>query len=164
MVASDEVTVTQVFKFRYYCHTDVGTVLTSSVELTSGRWIDRARDISLQRNHLPLVCQIRCRYSAHQCKRIRVPWIGIQVSRRSKLDNVSEIHDGHTVGDILDDRQVMSYEQIGQILLLFEILQQMTSAMAKGKMRGGLGGLMGGMGGKVAKGAMHGFGRKKRLK
>ena len=41
------------------------------------------------------------------------------------------------------------------------MLQQMTSALAKGKMRGGLGGLMGGQ---VAKGAMHGFGRKKRLK
>ena len=53
---------------------------------------------------------------------------------------------------------------VNRLLKSFEMLQQMTSAMAKGKMRGGLGGLMGGMGGKVAKGAMHGFGRKKRLK
>ena len=53
---------------------------------------------------------------------------------------------------------------MNRLLKSFEMLQQMTSAMAKGKMRGGLGGLMGGMGGKVAKGAMHGFGRKKRLK
>ena len=50
---------------------------------------------------------------------------------------------------------------VNRLLKSFEMLQQMTSAMAKGKMRGGLGGLMGG---KVAKGAMHGFGRKKRLK
>ena len=50
---------------------------------------------------------------------------------------------------------------VNRLLKSFEMLQQMTSAMAKGKMRGGLGGLMGGMGGKVA---MHGFGRKKRLK
>ena len=53
---------------------------------------------------------------------------------------------------------------VNRLLKSFEMLQQMTSAMAKGKMRGGLSGLMGGMGGKVAKGAMHGFGRKKRLK
>ena len=53
---------------------------------------------------------------------------------------------------------------VNRLLKSFEMLQQMTSAMAKGKMRGGLGGLMGGMGGKVGKGAMHGFGRKKRLK
>ena len=53
---------------------------------------------------------------------------------------------------------------VNRLLKSFEMLQQMTSAMAKGKMRGSLGGLMGGMGGKVAKGAMHGFGRKKRLK
>ena len=53
---------------------------------------------------------------------------------------------------------------VNRLLKSFEMLQQMTSAMAKGKMRGGLGGLMGGMGGKVARGAMHGFGRKKRLK
>ena len=42
-------------------------------------------------------------------------------------------------------------------------MQQMTKAMTKGKMRG-MGSLMGGMGGKVARGAMHGFGRKKRFK
>ena len=53
---------------------------------------------------------------------------------------------------------------VNRLLKSFEMLQQMTSALAKGTMRGGLGGRMGGMGGRVAKGAMHGFGRKKRLK
>ena len=50
---------------------------------------------------------------------------------------------------------------VNRLLKSFEMLQQMTRAMTKG---GGMRGMMGGFGGKVARGAMHGFGRKKRLK
>ena len=53
---------------------------------------------------------------------------------------------------------------INRLLKSFEMLQQMTKAMTKGGGMRGLGGMMGGFGGKVARGAMHGFGRKKRLK
>ena len=53
---------------------------------------------------------------------------------------------------------------VNRLLKSFEMLQQMTKAMTKGGGMRGLGGMMGGFGGKVAKGAMHGFGRKKRLK
>ena len=42
-------------------------------------------------------------------------------------------------------------------------LKKFSIVMEGGGMRG-FGGLMNGMGGKVARGAMHGFGRKKRLK
>ncbi|MBQ0037260.1 MAG: signal recognition particle protein [Clostridiales bacterium] len=49
---------------------------------------------------------------------------------------------------------------VNRLLKSFEMLQQMTKAMTKGKMRG-LGNLMGGMGGGRN---MHGFGRKKRFK
>ena len=53
---------------------------------------------------------------------------------------------------------------VNRLLKSFEMLQQMTKAMTKGGSMRGFGGLMNGMGGKVARGAMHGFGRKKRLK
>ena len=53
---------------------------------------------------------------------------------------------------------------VNRLLKSFEMLQQMTKAMTKGGGMRGFGGLMNGMGGKVARGAMHGFGRKKRLK
>ena len=53
---------------------------------------------------------------------------------------------------------------VNRLLKSFEMLQQMTKAMTKGGGMRGLGGMMGGFGGKVARGAMHGFGRKKRLK
>ena len=44
-----------------------------------------------------------------------------------------------------------------------EHLERTALVLEGGGMRG-LGGMMGGFGGKVARGAMHGFGRKKRLK
>ena len=50
-------------------------------------------------------------------------------------------------------------QDVNRLLKGFEVMQQMTRAMSKGKMPAGLGG-MPGMGG----GRMHGFGRKKRLK
>ena len=53
---------------------------------------------------------------------------------------------------------------VNRLLKSFEMLQQMTKAMTKGGGMRGLGGMMGGFGGKVARGALHGFGRKKRLK
>ena len=53
---------------------------------------------------------------------------------------------------------------VNRLLKSFEMLQQMTKAMTKGGGMRSLGGMMGGFGGKVARGAMHGFGRKKRLK
>ena len=53
---------------------------------------------------------------------------------------------------------------VNRLLKSFEMLQQMTKALTKGGGMRGFGGLMNGMGGKVARGAMHGFGRKKRLK
>ena len=49
---------------------------------------------------------------------------------------------------------------VNRLLKSFEMLQQMTKAMTKGKLRG-LGGMMGGM---PNMNRMHGFGRKKRLK
>ena len=49
---------------------------------------------------------------------------------------------------------------VTRLLKSFEMLQQMTKAMTKGKFRG-LGGMMGGM---PNMNRMHGFGRKKRLK
>ena len=49
---------------------------------------------------------------------------------------------------------------VNRLLKSFEMLQQMTKAMTKGKFRG-LGGMMGGM---PNMNRMHGFGRKKRLK
>ena len=50
---------------------------------------------------------------------------------------------------------------VNRLLKSFEMLQQLTKSMTKGKFRGGMPGMpgMGGMGGK-----MHGFGRKKRFK
>ena len=50
---------------------------------------------------------------------------------------------------------------VNRLLKSFEMLQQMTKAMTKGKLRG-LGGMMGG--GMPNMSRMHGFGRKKRLK
>ena len=58
----------------------------------------------------------------------------------------------------------LQVSDVNRLLKSFEMLQQMTKAMTKGGGMRGLGGMMGGFGGKVARGAMHGFGRKKRLK
>ena len=43
---------------------------------------------------------------------------------RTNLNNLSEIHHGHSVRDMLDDADVMADEQVGQVQLLLEVEEQ----------------------------------------
>ena len=43
---------------------------------------------------------------------------------RPLLDDLAQVHHGHTIGSVVDDRQVVGNEQVGQAVLLLEVLQQ----------------------------------------
>ena len=52
--------------------------------------------------------------------------------RIGKLDHVAQIHDADAVGNVLDDRQVMRDEQIGQVALLLQISEQVDDLALDG--------------------------------
>ena len=51
---------------------------------------------------------------------IGVQGIGEKVLCRGELHDLAEVHNGDTVGDMFDDREVMGDEQVGQIELLLQ--------------------------------------------
>jgi hypothetical protein len=52
---------------------------------------------------------------------------GHQGLRRTKLDQLAEIHDRHVVGDVMHHRQVMGDEQIRQPKLALQVLENRRS-------------------------------------
>ena len=48
----------------------------------------------------------------------------VEVVGGGDLDHAAEIHDRHAVADVLDDRQVVSDEEIGQSEFLLQVLEQ----------------------------------------
>ena len=56
---------------------------------------------------------------------------------RCQLDHRAEVHDADAVGDVLDDRQVVRDEHIGQILLFLQIEQQVDDLRLNGHVQRG---------------------------
>ena len=44
--------------------------------------------------------------------RVRVTRMGEHVLGLAELDHLAEVHDGHAVGDVADDRQIVRNEQV----------------------------------------------------
>ena len=49
---------------------------------------------------------------------------GVEVLGRGDLDDPAQIHHGHAVADVLDHRQVVGDEQVGEAELLLQVLEQ----------------------------------------
>src|SRR5206468_12008385 len=55
---------------------------------------------------------------------VRVLRIAPDLVARAHLDQGAEIHDGHAVGDVLDHREVVADEEVGDAELALEVLQK----------------------------------------
>ena len=58
---------------------------------------------------------------------------------RSQLHHVAQVHDTNAVGNILDDRQVMGDEHIGEMLLLLQFQQEVNHLGLDGHVQSGNG-------------------------
>jgi hypothetical protein len=52
--------------------------------------------------------------------------VAIEIEARRHLDDLSQIHHRDAVADVLDDRQVVRNEQVGQRHLFLQVAQQLT--------------------------------------
>jgi hypothetical protein len=50
-----------------------------------------------------------------------VEWVAVEGVPISDLDHPAQVHDGHPVGDVLHDGEVVSHEEQGQVQLLLEL-------------------------------------------
>ena len=66
-----------------------------------------------------------------------MPGISEQLVGRGDLHHVAQIHNADPVGNVADDGQVMGNEQIGQAVLLLQLLQQVDNLGLNGHVQSG---------------------------
>src|SRR5215471_11631856 len=86
--------------------------------------IDRVRHVALQDDALALDARIGDRDRRQQRLGIGMQRRRIEVFSRRDLDDAAEIHHRDACADVLDDRQIVRDEEIGQPELLLQVFQQ----------------------------------------
>src|SRR5882757_1331386 len=103
---------------------------TASDQPAGIRRVDRARDLALKPQSLAFHAPLRDRRSREQRTRVGMPGIAEDALRRSDLDDAAQIHHRDTVGDVLDDLQVVADEEIGQVQPALQIEQEIEDLAA----------------------------------
>src|SRR6516164_1231586 len=91
------------------------------VKVTSRGRADRARHLPLQSGALALHSRIWDRDRRQQRLGVGMFWRGIKGAGWCRLDDAAEIHHGDATADMLDDGQVVRYEEISEGKFLLQI-------------------------------------------
>ena len=87
----------------------------------TSRWrVDRARHVALEDALLALDPRVRNRYRGQQALGVGMLRTGEQRPLVGVFDDLAEIHHGDAVADMLDHRQVVGDEQVGELELLLQ--------------------------------------------
>src|ERR1700674_2520269 len=99
-------------------------VMTARMEHAS-RWrICRRRNIALQNDPLFPRVRVRDRNGGKKRLRVRHRRLAVQILRRRELYDLAQIHHRDPVSDVLDDREVVRDEHVGEIVISLEIYEQ----------------------------------------
>src|SRR5215469_11001180 len=91
----------------------------------AARWrIDRARDIAFQKAPLALDPRVGDWHRRQQGLGIRMQRVGEEGRFVGVLDDLTKVHHRDAVADMLDDREIVRDEQIGQVLFALQIHHQ----------------------------------------
>ena len=106
-------------QLRYLLLALVNRHITSWMEVTTSGRIDRTGHISGKNDPLPGAIHNRIGYWYCRQQRygIRMKRIRIELITLGDLDDLAEIHNRHSVADVAYNRQVVGYEEIGQVEL-----------------------------------------------
>ena len=85
--------------------------------------IDRAGDIAFENNAFRFPIQIGDRDCRQEGFGIGVQGIGVNVFAVGEFNNLAQIHDRHSVADILDNAEIVRNKDIGQIAFIFDFFQ-----------------------------------------
>ena len=69
-------------------------------------------------------CRVLAGDGGQQCPRVRVVGLVEDLVDAALLDDLAEIHDRDAVGGVVHDGQVVRHEEVGQAVLLLEVLEQ----------------------------------------
>ena len=97
----------------------------SGVKPASGRRIDGARNFALRNRVGPPVLGVRHRYGSQEGGRVGMNGILEYFLQGSHFNDLSQIHDSHSITDILARCQVMGNEKVGEVEFLLELYHQL---------------------------------------
>ena len=107
------------------------------MELTARRGICGGGNIPLENYPVHLHVRVRHRHRRKQCTGIRVEGISEYRGGVALLHHVAEVHDKYSVCYVLDDREVVGYEYIGQLHGFLELLQKIYYLRLNRDVKGG---------------------------
>jgi hypothetical protein len=85
----------------------------TGMKATTGRRVNRARDVTLQNRAFFLTTRIGNRNRREQSPRVGMLGVAVDGIALGNLDDLAEVHDSHSMTDVLDHSQVMGDEKIG---------------------------------------------------
>ena len=100
------------------------SVDTAGMEVTAGGRRKGGGDFPLQEQSLMLTTRDRAGDGLQQGFRVRMEGGAIEFERRSDLNNPSKVHDGHTLAQVFDHREVVRDKEVGQTKLLLDIIEE----------------------------------------
>jgi hypothetical protein len=107
----------------------------SGVETASGGRIDRARHVSFQDDPGTLSRGVGDRNGTEERFSIRVQGAFVDSFLVPDLHNLSQVHDSHTIGDMLHHGEVVRYEQVRKAVLLLQVFQKIQNLRPNGNVQ-----------------------------
>ena len=105
---------------------------TAGMERTTGRRIQRRRNIACQNNALPFQIGIDHRNRGDQGLGVRVPGVLANFCGVARFDDSAKIHHEDSLADMLYNGQIVGDEQIRQVVFALEINEQINNLRLDG--------------------------------
>ena len=93
-------------------------------EAASRRRVDRARHVAFQDDALALLVRIDRGDGGEQRLSVGRQRVVVQRPLRSDLHHLAQVHDADAVGDVLDDVEAVGDEQVGEAVVLLEVVEE----------------------------------------
>src|SRR6266446_10224418 len=111
-------------------------MVAARVEDAPRRRIRRRGNVSLQDDSLLPRVWIGDRNGGKERLRVRHHRLAVKIFGRRQLNDLSEIHDGDAICDVLHHREVVSDEHVGEIVVPLEVLEQVDHLCLHGDIEG----------------------------
>ena len=109
----------------------------AGVELAAGRRVGRGRDGALQHHALALDSRVRDGNGREQRLGVGVQRMAKNVVGLAVLHQIAQVHNADSVGDMLDDGQIVGDEKIRQVALFLQGFQQVDDLRLNGDVQRG---------------------------
>ena len=98
-------------------------VRASGVKVTATGWAQRTGDVALYERAVARHAGIGLRYRTQQRPCVGVFRIGENLVGVAHLYHTAKVHDGHPLAGMLNEGQIVGDQQIGDTLLILNVLQ-----------------------------------------